>query len=196
MMPYQRFRKMSDEDVYSLVAFLNTLPPVKHAVEPSQVDFPVSVLMKSAAQPAGRVPEPNHKDKLTHGEYLVDLAGCAGCHTPTEKGQPNPGMLFAGGERFAFPGMVVVSANITPDLQSGIGRWSEQDFLERFQQYREYAEKGSPKSGPENFTIMPWLVFSQLPAEDLRAIYVFLRTRQPVYHAVDSHPDVKLISMR
>src|SRR5689334_14766489 len=77
MMPYQRFRKMSDEDVFSLVAFLNTLPAVRHKVEPSQVDFPVSVLMKSAALPAGTVAEPNHADQWTHGEYLVNLAGCA-----------------------------------------------------------------------------------------------------------------------
>ena len=97
----------------------------------------------------------------SHGEYLVNLAGCAECHTQSEKGQPKPGMLFAGGERFAFPGAVVVSANITPDLQSGIGRWSEKDFLDRFQQYREYAENASPRSGPENFTIMPWLDVQQ-----------------------------------
>ena len=196
MMPYGRFREMSDEDVYSLVAFLNTLAPVKHKVEPSQVDFPVSLLMKSAAQPSGHVTEPNRGDKLANGRYLVKLAGCAECHTPTEKYKPKPGMLFAGGERFALPGRVVVSANITPDLQSGIGRWSEEYFLDRFQQYREYVEKGSPESGLESFTVMPWLLFSQLPADDLRAIYAFLRTTKPVYHAVDSHPDAKLITKR
>jgi hypothetical protein len=196
MMPYERFREMSDEDVYSLVAFLNTLPPVKHRVEPSRVDFPVSVLMKSVARPAGHVPDPNHADRLRHGKYLVNLAGCAECHTESEKGKPKPGMLLAGGERFAFPGMAVVSANITPDLQSGIGRWSEKDFVDRFEDYREYAEKGSPASGPDNFTVMPWLLFSRLPADDLRAIYAFLRTQKPVYHAVDSHPDMKLVTKR
>ena len=87
MMPYTRFRKMSDEDVYSLVAFLNTLPPVKHKVEPSQVDFPVSVLMKSAAQPAGRVAEPDHADRLKHGEYIVNVAGCAGLSFADRKGE-------------------------------------------------------------------------------------------------------------
>src|SRR3954467_12524654 len=59
MMPYARFRNMSDEDVQSLVAYLNTLPPVKHKVEPSQVAFPVSMLVKSVPQPAGSVPPPN-----------------------------------------------------------------------------------------------------------------------------------------
>jgi mono/diheme cytochrome c family protein len=188
MMPYTRFCKMSDDDVMSLVAYLNTLPPVNHKVPRSHVDFPVSALVKSAPKPAGIVPPPDHRDRVKYGEYLVTMAGCAECHTQSEKGKPMPARTLAGGERFAFPGVVVVSANITPDPQTGIGRWSEQDFVEKFQSYREYAEKGSPKVGPENFTLMPWLDFSQLESNDLRAIYSFLRTQRPVYHAVDSHP--------
>jgi mono/diheme cytochrome c family protein len=188
MMPYARYRKMSDDDVMSLVAYLNTLPPVKHKVERSRVDFPVSVLVKGEPQPAGSVAPPDHRNRMKYGEYLVTMAGCAECHTQSEKGRPKPGRTLAGGERFAFPGVVVVSANITPDPQTGIGRWSEQDFIEKFLSYREYAENGSPKAGPENFTIMPWLDFSQLETDDLRAIYSFLRTQKPVYHAVDSHP--------
>lgn len=188
MMPYGEFRKMSDEDAMSLVAYLNTLPPVKHAVPRSDIVFPVSVLVRSAPQPAGHVPAVDRGDRAAYGAYLVAIAGCAGCHTPSEKGEAKVGMKFAGGERFRFPGMLVVSANITPDQQSGIGRWTEQDFVDKFQQFREYAEKGSPVSARENFTIMPWLNFSQLPAEDLRAIYGFLRMQKPVYHTVDSHP--------
>jgi mono/diheme cytochrome c family protein len=197
MMPYKRFRKMSDEDAMSLVAYLNALPPVKHKVERSQIDFPVSVFIKSAPQPAGSVPAPDRANRLAFGEYLVNIAGCAGCHTQSEKGQPKPGATFAGGERFAFPGAVVVSANITPDPQTGIGRWKEADFVEKFVQYREYAAKGSPAAGPENFTIMPWLEFSQLDPDDLGAIYKFLRSQKPVYHIVDSHPGFrKLVTQK
>ena len=103
-------------------------------------------------------------------------------------------MMFAGGERFAFPGAVVVSANITPDLQSGIGRWSEKDFVERFQQYREYAENGSPKVGAGELYDDAVAGFLASSEGDLRAIYSFLRTQKPVYHAVDSHPDAKLMT--
>jgi mono/diheme cytochrome c family protein len=188
MMGYERFRHMSDEDVYSLVAYLNTLKPVKNAIPRSKIAFPVSLLMKGAPRPAGHVPEPDRSNKLKYGEYLVTLAGCAECHTPSKQGKPLKGMTLAGGEPFRFPGMVVVSANITPDLQTGIGRWSEQDFLDRIYQYKEYGEKGSPQVGPESFTLMPWLNFAQLEPEDLKAIYAFLRTQPPVYHAVDSHP--------
>lgn len=188
MMGYQGFRHMSDEDVYSLVAYLNTLTPVRNQVPRSQIAFPVSLLIKSAPRPAGHVPQPDRSNKVKYGEYLVTIAGCMVCHTPAKNGAPLKGLTLAGGEEFRFPGAVVVSANITPDPQTGIGRWSEQDFLDRFYQYKEYVEKGSPVVGPESFTLMPWLNFAQLEPEDLKAIYAFLRTQPAVYHVVDSHP--------
>jgi hypothetical protein len=181
MMGYERFRRMSDEDVYSLVAFMNTLPAVKNPVPRSKIAFPASLMTKSAPRPAGHVPPPDRTNKVKYGEYLVTLAGCMECHTPASKGKPLFGMTLSGGEKFQFPGgMVVVSANITPDAQTGIGRWSEQDFLDRFYQYREYVEKGSPVVGSESFTLMPWLNFAQLEPEDLRAVYAFLKTQRPV----------------
>lgn len=189
MMGYERFRHMSDEDVYSLVAYLNTLPPVKHRVPRSRIEFPASVFMKDAPQPAGQVPEPDRSNKLKYGEYLVTLAGCQDCHTPAKRGKPLPGLTLAGGEMFRFAGdMVVVSANITPDPDSGIGLWREQDFLDRIYQYKEYVENGSPAVGPESFTLMPWLNFAQLEPEDLKAIFAYLQTQKPIYHVVDSHP--------
>jgi mono/diheme cytochrome c family protein len=188
MMPYGNFRHMSDEDVYSLVAYMNSLPPVRNPLPKTEVEFPVSILMKGAPQPVGSVPEPDGSDKVKYGEYLVTMAGCANCHTPAEKGEPKKGMRLAGGGVFHFPGMKVVSANITPDPETGIGRWSEQDFVDKFAQYRDYALSGSPKVGPEAFTVMPWLMFSQRPEEELRAIYAYLRTQPPVYNAVETHP--------
>jgi hypothetical protein len=179
---------MSDEDVYSLVAYLNTLTPIQNPVPRSKIVFPVSMLMKGAPQPAGHVAEADRSNKLKYGEYLITMAGCMECHTPAKQGKPLHGLTLAGGQEFRFPGAVVVSANITPDPQSGIGRWSEQYFLDRFYQYKGYAEKGSPQVGPENFTVMPWLNFAQLEPEDLKAVYAFLRAQQPIYHVVDSHP--------
>ena len=89
-----------------------------------------------------------------------------------------------------------MSANISSDPQTGIGRWKESDFVEKFHQYRDYAAKGSPSVTPENFTLMPWLEFSQLDAADLGAIYTFLRSQKPIYHAVDSHPGAPKLATR
>ena len=95
---------------------------------------------------------------------------------------------LAGGREFRLPVAVVVSGNITPDADTGIGKWSEQQFLDKSYQYKEYAEKGSPQVGPEGYTLMPWLGLSQLPPEELGAIYAYLMSQPAVRHAVETHP--------
>src|SRR5262245_5521874 len=188
LMPYSDFRRMSDEDAYSLVAYLRTLTPVRHVLPRSKINFPVSMFIKAVPKPAGQAPAVARASQLNYGEYLFMLGGCKGCHTPMEKGEPLPGKHLAGGEVFRTPMGTVVSANITQDKDTGIGKWSEQDFLNKFYQYRKYVEKGSPEVGPEGFTLMPWLPFCQLPEEDLKAIYAFLKTQPAVYNPVETHP--------
>jgi hypothetical protein len=188
LMPYESYRHMSDEDVFSLVAYLNTLPPVRNPLPGSQVNLPVSLLMKSAPRPAQSVPEPDCGNLLRYGEYLATVGLCADCHTQRENGSPKPGMRLAGGEPFHFGSATVVSSNITPDHETGIGRWSEPFFLNRFYAYKDYAEKGAPQAGPQSFTLMPWLSLAQLPPDDLKAIYAYLRMQPPVYNPVLTHP--------
>jgi mono/diheme cytochrome c family protein len=182
LMGYTRFRAMSDEDAESLVAYLNTLEPVRNRVPRTAIDFPVSMLIRTAPQPAGRVPRPDRSNRVKYGEYLANIAGCAECHTS------DGGEAFAGGFEFKFPGATVVSANITPDVETGIGSWSEEMFVSRFTAYRAYLEKGSPKAGRERFTIMPWLSFAQMEPDDLKAIYAYLRTQPAVAKKVEKHP--------
>jgi mono/diheme cytochrome c family protein len=189
MMPYGEFRSMSDEDVQAVVAYLNSLPPIKNPLPQTQVKFPVNLMIKFSPRPVGSVPSPERTDKLKYGQYLVGIGGCQGCHTPEEKGQPLPGMNFGGGRKFATTFGTVVSANITPDLDTGIGKWTEDFFLKKFYDYKDYVTNGAPKlSGPEAFTLMPWLALSQLPSEDLSAIYTYLRTLKPLRNAVETHP--------
>ena len=188
MMPYPYFKQMSDEDVYSIVAYMNALPPIKNRLARSSIKFPVSMFIKSVPQPAGKVPEPDRSTPAKYGEYLATLGGCAECHTPAEKGQIIRSKLFSGGQEFNVGVAVVVSANITPDLDTGIGKWSEQTFLDKFYQYKRYHDEGPPKIGPESFTLMPWLSYCQLPPEDLKALFAFLKLQVPIYHAVETHP--------
>lgn len=188
MMPYSAYRRMSDEDVYSLVAFLNSLPPVKNTLPRTKLEFPVSVLIKSAPQPvAGAVPEPDRANRLAYGEYLAMIGGCAECHTQQKNGAPVQGLEFAGGFVFRTPAGTVVSANITPDDLSGIGGWTEERFIQRFHRHREDVA-APPPATPLSFTLMPWLGLSQLSREELGAIYTYLRTQRPIRNAVDKHP--------
>lgn len=188
MMPYQGFAKMSDSDVQALVAYMNTLPAVRNPLPPTKLNFPVNYLITGAPAPSRNVAEPNRSNKLDWGRYLVTIAGCGGCHTPMEKGSPIPGKEFAGGEPFAVGGYKAVSANITPDTDTGIGKMREAEFIERFKQYKKYIQDGPPATTPENFTLMPWLSFAKMPNEDLSAIYTYLRTIKPVNNSVETHP--------
>src|SRR4051794_31352344 len=147
MMGYQGFAHMSDDDVQSLVAYMNTLAPVRNPLPATKLDFPVNLLVKGAPKPTPSVAAPNASDRLKFGEYLVTIGGCVGCHTPEEKGSPVAGREYSGGQMFDAPAYgKVYSANITPDLETGIGKWSEDFFVKKFYDYREYAVNGPPKT--------------------------------------------------
>ncbi len=189
MMPYPHYRNMSDEDVESLVAYIDSLPPVRNPLPKTKLMFPVFLFIKSVPQPVGHVAPPDTGDRIKRGEYLVSLGGCNDCHTPLERGQPIDGMSLAGGQTFATTLGTVVSANITPDIDTGIGKWSQEFFVKKFYDYKGYAAGDAPPlPGPEAFTLMPWLSFSHLTEDQLTAIYSYLKTVKPVRHPVETHP--------
>lgn len=85
----------------------------------------------------------------------------------------------------------VVSANLTPDSETGAGKWSEDFFQKKFYDYKEYASNGPPPAqGPQSFTLTPWLSFARKEPEELSAIYAYLRTVPAVHNAVEIHPGV------
>jgi len=189
MMPYESFSKMSDEDVESLVAYLRTMPAVKHVVPPTKVDFPVNVLIKSVPKPVeGKVASPDVNDPLAYGKYLVTMGSCAECHTKMDKGAPVEGMELAGGRIFRVAKFEAVSLNLTPDMETGIGAWDETRFLDKFRGYRNFNEANLPEAVQANFTVMPWLAYRNFKDEDLKAIYAYLRTTKAIWNKVVAHP--------
>ena len=188
-MPYQAFAGMSDEDVQSLVAYMNTLPPVRNALPATRLDFPLSLLSRLGPKPvSGPVNAPDRSNPRLYGEYLVRLGGCATCHSQLDKGKPVSGLEFAGGQAFQIGKLVVNSANITPDEETGLGMWSEERFLARFRANEHLTMENAPPANQTNFTLMPWAGVSHLKDEDVKAIYAYLRTLKPVRNAVDAHP--------
>jgi len=192
MMPYQFYSHMSDEDVYAVVAYLNSLPPIKNYVARSNVDFPVNLLMVSAPKPvAGPVAQPDTNNPERYGEYLVYLGGCLDCHTLMEKGDYRQDMLYAGGREFRLGKFQVNSANITPDPETGIGAWTEERFIKQFRDYNRFAAGSElPTATQANFTIMPWLNWCNRPEAELKAIFAYLRTLKPIRNPVNKHPEV------
>ncbi len=189
LMPYGNYRYMSDDDVESLVAYLNSLPAVRNEMPKTEVAFPVSMFVKSAPRPVeGKITAPKPGDGDRYGEYLVTLASCEECHTPMVRGEPDTSMRYAGGRVFATPYGTVVSANITSDPETGIGKWEFQRFYDRVQSYRQYHATETPDAGPDKFTLMPWHGLAGLSDQDLTAIFGYIKGRAPIVHKVETHP--------
>jgi len=178
IMPYEHYRSMSDEDLASVVVYLRSLPAVRHELPQTDIIFPVKYLIRSVPQPlASPVADDNSTDPVKRGAHLVNLAGCIDCHTPAIKGEPLPGLDFAGGQPFPGPWPMVATANITPDA-SGISYYDEALFLDVMHTGSVRARKLSD--------VMPISVYRNLSDDDLKAIFAYLRTVKPVKHRVDN----------
>lgn len=188
LMPYPSYGRMSDEDAESVIAYLNSLPPIQNHLPPTRLNFPVSLLIRSIPQPAGHVQAPRRGVTAAYGKYLATLGDCLGCHTPEDKGKLKTQLSFGGGRVFDSPVGPVVSANISPDRATGIGSWSEDNFVNRFKVYAKEADKPQPVATRSNFTFMPWLSYSQMEESDLRAIFRYLQAQKPIRNRVSIHP--------
>jgi mono/diheme cytochrome c family protein len=189
LMPYSYYRRMADEDVESIVAYLNSLAPVRNALPKTSLSFPAWVFVKGEPQPVvSSIPEPDPGGGAVYGEYLATLAACEECHTPERRGSKVLSRLFSGGRFFDTPYGQVYSTNITPDAITGIGAWSYKRFEDRMRQHREFADQPPPKIGGERFTVMPWEAYSKITDEDLEALYVYSKAIKPVANFVEAHP--------
>jgi mono/diheme cytochrome c family protein len=190
VMPYTEYSVMSDGDVRAIVAYLRSLEPVPNPLPASSIRFPVNLLIKSAPKPVGSVVEPDRGNPVALGRYLAKTTGCESCHTPVERGEFDIERMYGGGQEFTIgKDARVVSANISQDAETGIGNWSEQQFVEKFAQYKPYVENGSPVVEPSQNSVMPWLAYARMEEGDLKAIYAYLKTTRPVRQTVVTHPD-------
>ncbi|HWZ83413.1 MAG TPA: cytochrome c [Terriglobales bacterium] len=176
LMPYPNFRRLSDEDLASVVVYLRSLPAVKNALPSTEIAFPVKYLIRGVPQPLTQpVPPPDLSTPQRRGEYLVTLASCADCHTPAVNGQPETDKAFAGGMEFKGPWGTVQSANITPD-KTGISYYDENRFIE--------AMRTGSVMGRHLNPIMPWDGYRHMTDDDLKAVFAYLRTVKPVENRV------------
>ena len=113
---------------------------------------------------------------VARGAYLADAAGCANCHTDSaHNGQP-----YAGGLALATPFGTFYSPNITPDPDTGIGRWTDAQFLRALRD-------GVRPDGANYFPVFPYTSFTGIADEDARAIKAFLFSLKPVWQANRPH---------
>lgn len=178
MMPYPDYRQMSDEDLASVIAYVRTVPSVRNQLPTTKMPFPLNFFMQNVPQPIDvAVPVPDQSTPVARGAYLVRMGACADCHTPQEKGQPLPGMDFAGGFLIHEPKGDVVSANITP-AASGIGYYNDISFVQAMRIGKVGAR---PLHGS-----MPWYFYGKMTDDDLKSVFAFLQTVKPVKHQLDN----------
>lgn len=146
-------------------------------------------------------------DRVALGAKFVQLGGCDDCHTtkkmgpngpeldmsrrlsghpqemvmpPAQQLPPGPWVATVAGTLTAWSGPwgVTFTQNLTPDPETGLGKWTEEEFLAALQTGRHQGR------GRQILPPMPWQQYSTLPEEDLKAIWAFLRSLPPIRNKV------------
>jgi mono/diheme cytochrome c family protein len=120
------------------------------------------------AKPTGVPASLAQANIVARGEYLAKAADCMVCHT-TEGGKE-----YAGGLGFKLPFGTLYSTNITPDKETGIGNYSDQDFLNA-------VHRGVRRDGARLYPAMPYMSYTYISDDDALAIKAYLFSLAPVH---------------
>jgi len=160
-----------------------------------------------AAPPATATKPVRLTPEQARGQYLMSTSACMDCHTPWKLGdkgpEPDTTRLYSGhpehlkmppaptlpegpwvmtagatNTAWAGPWGVSFTANLTPDIETGLGRWSEADFIRTIRTGRHMGR------GREVLPPMPIVVYNHFTDRDLKAIYAYLRTIPPIRNKV------------
>jgi mono/diheme cytochrome c family protein len=126
-----------------------------------------SASLTLALMPLGAHSATTSYAQIERGRYLVTLGDCAACHT-TPNGKP-----FAGGLPIQTPFGVIYTPNITPDRQTGIGAWSDEQFYKAM-------HEGVSADGRRLYPAFPYPYYTRVNRDDVQAIRDYLNTLQPI----------------
>jgi mono/diheme cytochrome c family protein len=164
--------RLAAEDVPLLTAWLAAQPVparMKAASAPGKLPLECGSVAHHATAAGGGSAAPSGR-----GAYLVTGSNCIACHTAIG------GAPFAGGRAIDTPFGTVYSTNITPDVATGIGAWSRDDFWRAL-------HEGRSKDGRLLYPAFPYPNFTQVTREDADAMYDYLRTLRAVSRANTPH---------
>lgn len=192
--PLMPFAHMADDDLVAIVSYLRSQEPVHHEIPASRwtlMGRAVAAIIRPAAfQPVvgQTVPTsaPPQEATVERGAYLANyVANCRACHSPLDQTTGKlTGPAFSGnaaGERSELdPSVMLRMPNLTPDPTGVLVRFTEDAWVARF-----HAGRRIPES------IMPWGPFSRMNDADLRALYRYLNSLEPV--ANDVGPTVERV---
>ena len=163
------------------LALLVTLAPYAwHLLNPGPMDFAGGVRVPlgnyMGLDPTGAPAELTDADQVKRGEYLARAADCEVCHTAPG------GAAYAGGLAFSLPFGTLYSTNITGDKETGIGDYSDADFLDA-------VRRGVRRDGVRLYPAMPYASYTYMSDADVLAVKVYLFSlpevtrREPSRHA-------------
>jgi hypothetical protein len=186
VMPYPYYGKMDVEDINCIIAYIRTLQPIENTPAVSKSNFPMNFIVNTIPKKGEPKNMPLETNVENYGNYLASAAACIECHTPVDKGQIIASKAYSGGREFAFPnGNIIRSSNITQDEKTGIGSWTEKQFVQLFK-IRSDSAALHQKVGPNDFnTIMPWTMYGKMKPEDLKAIFAYLKTVKGIRNQVE-----------
>jgi len=110
--------------------------------------------------------------QIERGRYLAIVGDCAACHTP-----PGSGHAYAGGRAIETPFGELLAPNITPDPLTGIGAWSDEEFIDAI-------TKGIGRNGTHLYPAMPYTYYTKVTRDDALAIRAYLNTVPAVHNPV------------
>lgn len=150
--------------VIGVIAILAAAFALYLGLGPEPTDFAGgkrSALSAGAGNPTGVPAELANASLIERGQYLARAADCVACHT-SEGGQP-----FVGGRPFVLPFGTLYSTNITPDRKTGIGDYSDADWLRALHQ-------GVGRDGTRFYPAMPYAAYTYMTNDDALAIKAYL----------------------
>jgi mono/diheme cytochrome c family protein len=171
-MPFAQYRRMADDDVFAIVAYLRTVPPVESAAEKSSYHIP---LPPAYGPPIDYMAAPSRADAVAYGAYVAGPLGhCMECHTPMlPGGRRDVSRIGAGGQEFHGPWGGSVAANLTSSRESGLGAWSDAE-IERA------IRTGVSRNGRALFPPMGFAYYRNISETDMAALIAYLRSLPPV----------------
>ncbi|NND05427.1 MAG: c-type cytochrome [Saprospiraceae bacterium] len=189
--PYMaKLPKMADADINAIVAFLRSDDPIvvanSKANTPSKpsllTKFLCRVAFKPFEMPIDPIPRPDTSNLIELGRYLAHNLDCFSCHSVDFKSndylEPTQSVgYFAGGNKILDEkGRIKIAPNLTPDKETGIGTWTQVDFIQ--------AVKYGIKKGEQALTY-PMMPYTQLTDKETGAIFTYLQTISPVHNLVE-----------
>ncbi|ULQ50886.1 c-type cytochrome [Flavihumibacter fluvii] len=176
MFNFMPFHNTSDEDLTAIISYVRSMQPVKHKVPDHAYNLLGKVIKAFVLKPVGpdgEVLQTIQPDStVEYGKYLAtSVANCRGCHTNRDlKTGAFIGKDFSGGFQMEEKGFTFHTPNLTPDKKTGhLTGWSEEVFLQRFRKGKVYPQ--SP---------MPWGPFGRMSDTEIKAIYRYLLSVEPV----------------